>query len=670
MRIVLLGLFWFASLYNLGAQPDLKRVDSLKAVLPTLKDDSLRARTLLELSYHLQYSNYSEARTYADQLLTLAVQSNWDWAKSAVYGLQGYLASIRGDHRTALEYDNRRLEFVANDTSRLTTYYNDIGNDYLELGRFGEAFFYISKSKEFSLAKKDGYSLAIASHNLAVLYSMLGRMDLAMKEFEYARKVSAENKDIEGPAYNNHEMGIAHMRFKEYKKARVYFNEALSLSKKLAITTLTPFVYKSLGEYNDSTKAFTTALRYYDSAVRGFMQHQNELEISNANLGKSQVWLKLGNYARADSMASACLVIAQKLQAQTLAFRCTQTLAKIAEHRKDMETAYRYMKLGLQLRDTIESIDVLSQVFENEFKMRSQKLSSEMQNIKKQSEDEVKRQEFIRNIFAVIFALSIVLLYSVYRSGRRKVVMNDLLIQHQSEIEKRSRELEELNKVKDKFFSIISHDLRSPINSLSGLLDLMERDQIKPEELPYLTKEIRAQFTHTKNLINNLLDWTLVQMNKVSIKKENIPLRALIDENIKLLSSLSSKKTIFVNEVDGALTAYADQNMINLVFRNLILNSIKFTGNNGQVRLSATAENKVIRVAVTDNGVGIAPEVQKVLFDKTTGYSTRGTANEKGTGLGLILCKEFIERNGGAISMESEIGKGTTFFITMPQAEA
>jgi signal transduction histidine kinase len=177
---------------------------------------------------------------------------------------------------------------------------------------------------------------------------------------------------------------------------------------------------------------------------------------------------------------------------------------------------------------------------------------------------------------------------------------------------------------------------------------------------------MRIQFNHTKNLINNLLDWTLLQMNKVSIKKEKIGLKSLIDDNIRLLSSMSLKKTSFINEVDESITAFADQNMINLIFRNLILNGIKFTDNGGTIKISAVKTAQEITVNVKDNGVGISPEIQQVLFDKTTGYSTRGTANEKGTGLGLILCKEFIERNGGKIWLESELGKGSTFFVTIP----
>ena len=129
---------------------------------------------------------------------------------------------------------------------------------------------------------------------------------------------------------------------------------------------------------------------------------------------------------------------------------------------------------------------------------------------------------------------------------------------------------------------------------------------------------------------------------------------------------MSTKTTNMINSVDPAIMAMADQNMINLVFRNLILNGIKFTDNGGTITISAVRNEGEITVSVADNGVGISKEVQKVLFEKISGYTTRGTANEKGTGLGLILAKEFIERNGGKITLESEVGKGSTFFVTIP----
>lgn len=238
-------------------------------------------------------------------------------------------------------------------------------------------------------------------------------------------------------------------------------------------------------------------------------------------------------------------------------------------------------------------------------------------------------------------------------------------MEHQKEIGKRSLELEQLNEVKDKFFSIISHDLRSPINGLTGVLDLMDKDHIKPEELPFLIKELKVQFNHTKSLINNLLDWALLQMDKLTIQTEKINVRQLVDENFKLLSSIHLKKIEMINLVPENLYAMADLNTISLVFRNLILNAIKFTDSGGKIWVDAKENENDLTISVSDNGVGITPEVQSIIFEKTAGYTTRGTANEKGTGLGLILCKEFVERNGGKIWVNSELGKGSIFSFTL-----
>jgi signal transduction histidine kinase len=265
--------------------------------------------------------------------------------------------------------------------------------------------------------------------------------------------------------------------------------------------------------------------------------------------------------------------------------------------------------------------------------------------------------------------LAAILLFTVYRSGRRRIRINKMLLEHQAEIKKRSVELEQLNQVKDKFFSIISHDLRSPMNALAGLLDLTEKKRLDQNEFAQLTRELRHQFNHTKTLINNLLDWTLLQMDKLKIQEDKVDLKTMVDENIRLFQSMQQKETTINNNIPAGTIASADSNMVNLVLRNLILNAIKFTESGGIVNIEASPQNNdFLLISVADNGVGIEPEVQSILFEKTSGYSTRGTANEKGTGLGLILCKEFVERNGGKIWLESKPGSGTTIYFTLKKA--
>jgi signal transduction histidine kinase len=284
-------------------------------------------------------------------------------------------------------------------------------------------------------------------------------------------------------------------------------------------------------------------------------------------------------------------------------------------------------------------------------------------------DDTIKKQEFVTNILVVVMALSVILLATVYRSGQRRRQINTLLLRHQQEMETRSEELERLNQVKDKFFSIISHDLRSPINALAGLLDLLDKGAVRPEELSKHIHELKSRFNHTRTLLNNLLDWTLLQMDKLNLQPTRIDLQKMVDENIQLLGSVPNKQIILHNKVRAGTIGYADSNTVNLVLRNLMTNAIKFTNDGGKVIISAVDRETELLISVEDNGVGMNDDVLKILFDKTAPYTTRGTANEKGTGLGLILCKEFVEKNGGKIFVESEEGKGSKFSFTLPKPE-
>jgi signal transduction histidine kinase len=199
------------------------------------------------------------------------------------------------------------------------------------------------------------------------------------------------------------------------------------------------------------------------------------------------------------------------------------------------------------------------------------------------------------------------------------------------------------------------------------MLDLLDKGAVTAEELPLHIKELRVRFNHTRTLLNNLLDWTLLQMDKLNLQASKIELSRIVDENIQLLAPVQSKDIIIQNDIPKPTVAFADSNTINLVIRNLITNAVKFTNDGGRVLIKSEDKGNEWMVSVRDNGVGMKPEVLNMLFDKTAPYTTRGTANEKGTGLGLILCKEFVEKNGGRIWVESKEGDGSTFYFTLPK---
>ncbi len=234
------------------------------------------------------------------------------------------------------------------------------------------------------------------------------------------------------------------------------------------------------------------------------------------------------------------------------------------------------------------------------------------------------------------------------------------------EIEK----LKEINISKDRFFSIISHDLKSPFQGLLGFTELLseEYDTLDDDYRKNLIKEIRASSLHIYNLLLNVLEWSRLQTNRSDFNPEKINLWAEVEEVRNLLMMNANNKNITLhNEINRDCLVFADENMIRSVLHNLLSNAIKFTNPGGYVKFRASLAGNFYVVNVIDNGVGIDQNDIGKIFAIGIQYSTNGTSNEKGTGLGLTLCKEMIEKHGGSIWVESKVGAGSSFRFTLPK---
>ena len=242
----------------------------------------------------------------------------------------------------------------------------------------------------------------------------------------------------------------------------------------------------------------------------------------------------------------------------------------------------------------------------------------------------------------------------------------------QTEIEERQKIEEELkisNNTKDKFFSIIAHDLRSPFSTILGYSELLI-DNVKEFEVAKSDKYLALINSSAKNtliLLNNLLNWAKTETDQINFKPEKILVSSVINKTIETSNYSAKIKNIVLNYFQSEeIVVFADLNMIETILRNLISNAIKFTNSNGKINIYTLQQDKFIKIAVSDNGVGMNEETRNKLFSLETNETTIGTANEKGSGLGLILCKEFVEKHGGKIWVESELGKGSVFKFTIP----
>ena len=673
--------FTFIFLFSVcvGSAQAQHALDSLAIQLRGAKNDSVRLMILIQLSREAEYSDYSKCRHYAEEASTMASKLNADWAYGKLYFRLAFLETMEGDYAEALNFDLRcsKIYEKNRDSINLANSYIDVGSDYRDLGEYDEAYFYLTQS--YWIAKnhrkkpdgQDSLTMAIALHNIGTVFTELGQFDVALQHLRASEKLSMAIRDELGPAYSSDEIGELFRKKKDYEQAERNLLAAEAEAHRLKIRFLLPRVQYHLANLYLDKEDLAKSLTYFDSVKFQQTKVNNQFGLAECDLGKGKVMARSGNFPAALKLYESSLAVSNQLNARNLALSCYNELSSLHEIMKNYDKALSFLRKHDVLRDSIFSKSTMEKLLQNQIRFETRSKDIEimaLSQLRQEQSSEIERQELVQNILVVVAVLSVILLYAVYRSSRRRKRINRLLLEHQREIKKRSAELHQLNQVKDKFFSIISHDLRSPMNALAGILNLLDQKNISPEEFSELTQTLRTQFNHTRTLINNLLDWTILQMDKLSIQQERVNLHSAVEESFDIVRNLYPKKNIHMgNLMDKSILGYADPNILSLVLRNLILNAIKFTESGGKIEVKAHPNGNEIVVSVSDNGIGIKPEAKQSLFEKTSSYSTHGTANEKGTGLGLILCREFVEKNGGKIWMESELGKGSTFFFTLPK---
>lgn len=243
---------------------------------------------------------------------------------------------------------------------------------------------------------------------------------------------------------------------------------------------------------------------------------------------------------------------------------------------------------------------------------------------------------------------------------------NDEITEQSLVIAKQHEELQKINKLKDKIFSIISHDIRSPLVSLSGLLQLFDEEEISLEDLRKYTGLVQLGLNSVKSLMDNLLSWAQSQLDNEKDTKTDINVYEIIEEIFELFNEKAKKKNLtFKNHVDHSDMINGDKNVVSFIIRNLVANAVKFTPEGGVITIHNEYSNNYLKIFVKDTGTGMSAKTLGSLF-KDTRVSLKGTSGEMGTGIGLMLCKELAEQNKGSIFVTSELGKGSVFSFTIP----
>lgn len=457
------------------------------------------------------------------------------------------------------------------------------------------------------------------------------------------------------------------------------FNRQLELSEKHGHQRYLALALKGIGSVYDAQGDYAKALEMIDRAI-GLMEEKNDFyELAKVRIFRALVLAKLNRADEGEKELHEALALASKL-------RLPETIYDIYQGFVDFYRLTGYTQnLSINFSRIFEMYDSVfnehqAQTITNE--NQKFRINQNLAEARAQIELEKQKKKWFYLIIVLIVVVSLIHYwrYRKYKELGKKLklknrevnVENHSKLRALKALEKSEKELKQSNEAKDKLFSIIAHDLRSPFNSLVGFSQVLyeNSDALDNTEKKEMARIIHESSKQGLDLLDNLLLWSHTQTRGIKFSPETIELTPVIEQNIRLKQGMARKKNISLKFSNGVYYhARADKEMLDIILRNLISNAIKFTPENGAVTVSIKKEHEnagVVTISVEDNGIGIPEEELGQLFEIRKSKTSYGTNNEPGTGLGLLLCKEFAEKQGGTIGVESQPGKGSRFTITLP----
>lgn len=418
-------------------------------------------------------------------------------------------------------------------------------------------------------------------------------------------------------------------------------------------------IYHQLGQLDKALQTNEEILTICkEKGINSFLS-----EIYNNN---SNIYLEKGAYQTAFSWAKKSLQEAEKNREIDMIRDASYNLYEASKALGKTDDALAYHELHHQYKDSLlqEQNSKAIRDLKNNFEITIKEYENQQLKQENTLNDlEIKQQRTKLWVVAVILILVSVIVFVLILLNRKLRSKNRVISEHRIELEKN-------NRLKDNMFSIIAHDLRGPMGATKGLLEFLDIDSAREDQKGYedVLETVKKSASSTYELLENLLNWSRQQKNEITFEPKSANLTELVDEIMQLKQPAAKRKNIHLSHsLQNEFIVKFDKNMIHLVIRNLIDNAIKFTPEGGKVDILGEIKEEKVQIAVADTGVGISEEAKVKIFDKYQLYSSKGTKNEHGSGLGLKLCHDFIQKHSGSIYVESKIGEGSRFIFTVPQ---
>jgi signal transduction histidine kinase len=448
-------------------------------------------------------------------------------------------------------------------------------------------------------------------------------------------------------------------------KALEYNEKANHLAILKKDTTMIIDVANNFGTIAYEQKDLAKSLGYYEKALKLYQAIDDRKGIAMAYNNIGLVYLDKYEYEKSIGYFKKALSLATDLRMHTLVGDVYSNLTIYYEQIKDYKNAFFCYDRFNAIYDSLAGEKKNKMIYQIQAKYKLGKNTRELEALKLKNQSQLDAIDSAKSIQVYLVAIAILVILLMIATFYLLHKEKNLA----SKLKDKTTELRELNASKDKFFSIIAHDLKNPFNVLVSYTGILKTDLelFSQEQLKQIISDLNEASENGYNLLQNLLLWTRSQTNRIHVLKSNFVLDTIF-KDVKALAELNliDKEQTLLMEVDPDLVVFADKDMIAVIMRNLVFNAIKFSPKGSEIRVKAYCTALTVRVDVIDSGIGISKENIKKLFAIDKNTMTQGTEGEVGSGLGLVLCKEFVEKNDGQIRVESKLGKGSVFSFFIP----
>ncbi|WP_262733162.1 ATP-binding protein [Gaetbulibacter sp. NE] len=661
-------------------------IEHLTIQLAYQPQDSAKVETSLLLIEKLYtVKDYKKALLFIDQTERLSETLKYKRAIAEAKYFKALIYSTKNDYYNAIDSYNKskRLFKELDDTLGYARVSNGIGLIEIKRGNYAEglenALLAIQVFERMNLREE----LSLAYNSLAEAYYNTNQIDKAL-EFNYkALNVRTQLQDNAGIKNSTKNIALLYSERKEHRKAIEYFEKVLNLLDTENDNDLRGEILPRIGEEYLQFREYEKAAEYLLEGLKYNRNTQNEDGLLRSLNSIGHLNLKQNKLKLAQAQLDEAYSIAKNGVNKHELLKNYKLHKELDSIQKQYQNAFfwqgKYYDLKTELdKESQPKIPVITtpvtetnidEAFTNE-------VSIENEAINKENEKSIKRLKLLSYVLAFAILVSLLVLVISHLKHRKRLEYARELEEKNKQIElqneailEQTHHLEEVNKVKDRLFSIVSHDLKDSISSIKGFIDLLREDSLTKEEFYELIPELSENADNASLLLFNLLNWSKSQMQNLESNPELFNIQDVFHNKMGLIEQKVEQKRIVLIDESQRDFVYADKSMIEIVIQNLLTNAVKFSRIGDAITVSNRDQNGKSLICVEDTGVGISPENLNKLFKNNT-FTTIGTKNEKGTGLGLTICKELVELNDGRIWVESVQNVGTKFFVELPKVKS